>query len=300
MRLRFFLIEDDPVTRKMLERIIAESGLGEVVGQAQDGLHVSIDHLYHVDVVLIDLLMPGRDGIETIKTLREEGFEGRFIMISQVENKEMVGEAYLQGVDTFIHKPVNRLEVLAVLRRVADHLSLASSLNSIRQSLRMLDEKAQEPPQMEPSPPLERKVRHLLLQLGIAGEAGAPDLLLIMRWLSQEEQNGRPLRDLPQLKELYLSVLRMSQTQNEQELQKEARAMEQRIRRTVLQAFSHLASIGLTDYANPIFEHFAPRLFDFQEVRLRMQEIENGEKNTRCRINVRKFLAAFYMEVKQQ
>jgi len=67
MPLRFFLIEDDAVVRKMLEKIITENRLGEVVGQAEDGLDVSANQLYSVDVVLIDLLMPGRDGIQTMK-----------------------------------------------------------------------------------------------------------------------------------------------------------------------------------------------------------------------------------------
>lgn len=301
MALRFFLIDDDAVTRKMLERIIGESGLGEVVGEAQDGLHVSMDQLRDVDVVLIDLLMPGRDGIETVKRLQEEGFNGRFIMISQVENKEMIGEAYLHGVDTYIQKPVNRLEVLSVLKRVENYLSLAASLNSIRESLSVLDKKGSVPNRQDSPSNLEKKVHDLLLQLGIAGEAGAPDLLLIMQWMANEAKRGNVLRELPQLKELYAQVLQhFSGKRQTHELAKEARAMEQRIRRMVLQAFSNLASLGLTDYANPTFEHFAPRLFDFQEIRMRMQELENGEKTTRCRIHVRKFLSAFYMEVRNQ
>lgn len=141
MSLRFFLIEDDAVVRKMLEKIIGESGLGEVVGQAEDGLHVSADQLYSVDVVLIDLLMPGLDGIQTIKKLRAQGFAGPFVMISQVENKEMVGKAYLHGVDTYIHKPINRYEVISVLKRVAEYLSVASSLDSIRRLLQTLEKK---------------------------------------------------------------------------------------------------------------------------------------------------------------
>ncbi|MCO6722965.1 DNA-binding domain-containing protein, partial [Streptomyces sp. Vc714c-19] len=80
------------------------------------------------------------------------------------------------------------------------------------------------------------------------------------------------LRDL-QLKELYTQILtKLHGNLDEQALTKEVRAMEQRIRRMVLQAFTHLSSLGLTDYANPTFEHFAPRLFDFQEIRQRMQE----------------------------
>ncbi|WPS87763.1 response regulator [Brevibacillus halotolerans] len=309
--LRFFLIEDDAVVRRMLERLIHESKLGEIIGQASDGIHVSIDQLYGVDVVLIDLLMPGMDGIQTIKKLQGEGFTGKFIMVSQVENKEMIGEAYLQGIDTFIQKPINKLEVLFVLKRVADHLSLEASLQSIRKSLQILDIKGKEQlnqgyqgfhaPRLGSFEQnhLEQSARQLLLQLGIAGEAGARDLFAMIQWLATEERGGHLLRDM-QLKELYARVLqRMSNKIDEQVLVKEVRAMEQRIRRMVLQAFTHLSSLGLTDYANPTFEHFAPRLFDFKEVRLRMKELEAGEKTTKCRINVRKFLSVFFMEAKK-
>ncbi|WP_429842688.1 response regulator [Brevibacillus sp. FIR094] len=302
--IRFFLIEDDAVVRRMLERIIQDSGLGEIVGQASDGSHVSIDQLYGVDVILIDLLMPGLDGIQTIKKLQADGFAGRFIMVSQVENKEMIGEAYLQGIDTFIQKPINRLEVMAVLKRVSDYLSLEASLQTIRKSLQILDVKAKEPhiggskSQSSDQDNLAQKARKLLLQLGIASEAGAPDLLLIMEWLVQDERQGDKLHEL-QLKELYTQILLKVHTSlNEHGITKEVRAMEQRIRRMVLQAFTHLSSLGLTDYANPTFEHFAPRLFDFQEIRQRMQELEAGEKTTKCRISVKKFLSVFYMEAK--
>jgi two-component system, response regulator YcbB len=307
MSLRFFLIEDDRVVRKMLEKMITENGLGEVVGQAEDGLDVSIDQLYSVDVVLIDLLMPGLDGIQTMKKLKAEGFAGQFVMISQVENKEMIGQAYLQGVDTYIQKPINRYEVVSVLKRVANHLSLVSSLHSIRRLVQEIDKKEKndysETEQTRLSVyeknHLQQKVRQLLLLLGIAGEAGASDLLLIMQWLAEKEEKDQPLNDLPQLKELYMQILRQIHgNEDENSLQKEMRAMEQRIRRMVFQAFTHLSSLGLTDYTNPTFEHFAPRLFDFEEIRLRMQELEAGEKTTKCRINVRKFLSAFYMEVR--
>ncbi|NUK30147.1 DNA-binding domain-containing protein [Parageobacillus sp. VR-IP] len=297
MALRFFLIEDDAVVRKMLEKIIHENELGEVVGQADDGLDVSADQLFSVDVVLIDLLMPGRDGIQTIKKLREEGFAGQFIMISQVENKEMIGQAYLHGVDTYIQKPINRYEVVSVLKRVAEHISVLQSLQSIRQMLEVLDKPKTSPLSLNGQTNLERQAQQLLLLLGIAGEAGSADLLLIMRWLAEKEAQGQTIHELPPLKELYMELIQ--QAHHAAEITKEVRALEQRIRRLVLQAFTHLASLGLTDYTNPTFEYFAPRLFDFAEIRKRMKELENGDKASKCRINVRKFLTAFYMEVKK-
>lgn len=298
MGLRFFLIEDDPVVRKMLEKLIDESELGEVVGCAEEGLHVRAADLLHVDVVLIDLLMPGRDGIQTIKALREEGFAGTFIMISQVENKETIGQAYLHGIDTYIQKPINRYEVLSVLKRVADHMSAVRSLESIRQVLKGFETQTADAAVSKPSA-IEQQAQQLLLLLGVAGEAGSADVLLVVRWLAEQEAKGLPVRELPPLKELYAGLVQREYGLSPTETAKEARAMEQRIRRLVLQAFTHLASLGLTDYTNPTFEHFAPRLFDFGDIRRRMKELERGQAETECRMNVRKFLTAFFLELKR-
>ncbi|MCM3340281.1 response regulator [Paenibacillus sp. MER TA 81-3] len=300
--LKFYLVEDDHAIRKMLSRIVNESGLGEVVGEAGDGSCASVIDVQDADVVIIDLLMPGRDGIETVKALREENYGGRFIMISQVENKEMIGEAYQQGVDTFIQKPINRLEVLAVLRRVSEHLLLEKSVQTIRNSLSLLevsgtaDIKAGMILQKERS--IEQQARSLLLQLGIAGEAGTSDLIRIMKWLKEQQQEHEQsiLPDLPPLKTIYEQVAISSRQQPETNLKKDVRAIEQRIRRLALQALTHLSSLGLTDYGNPTFEYFASRLFDFQEVRLRMRELEEQSKSSASKLNLRKFLYVFYIE----
>ena len=44
-------------------------------------------------------------------------------MISQVEAKEMVGEAYSLGIEYFIHKPINKIEIVTVLRKVKSGLN---------------------------------------------------------------------------------------------------------------------------------------------------------------------------------
>lgn len=300
--LKFYMVDDDPAVRKMVSRIISESGLGEVIGESDDGARISKEVVRDAQIVIIDLLMPGRDGIETVKALREEGYEGRFIMISQVENKEMIGEAYQQGVDTFIQKPINRLEVLAVLRRVSDHLLLEKSMKTIRQSLSLLetsgmaDSKGSIAGQKERS--IEEQARSLLPQLGIAGEAGASDLIDIVSWLKEQEQDGKMLPDLPPLKTIYEQVAKKNGHQPDASMLKDVRALEQRVRRLALQSLTHLSSLGLNDYGNPTFEYFASRLFDFQEVRNRMRELEENSKSSSSKLNIRKFLYVFYMEAR--
>jgi two-component system, response regulator YcbB len=153
MRFRFFIVDDDPSSRKMLHNIIENEDLGDIMGEAADGLGVETSIVMKkCDIVLLDLLMPGQDGIETICRLKDIGFEGKSIMISQVEHKEMVGEAYSKGIEYFIHKPINRIEVLAVIKKVMDHLVLERSLAGIKNSLSLLDvqERSTAPSQILP------------------------------------------------------------------------------------------------------------------------------------------------------
>src|SRR5206468_7137205 len=103
--------------------------LGEIIGEAEDGsmLDKNLMILKYVDILFIDLLMPVRDGIETIRRLKGQ-FTGKIIMISQVESKELIGEAYSLDVDYYISKPINRLEVLTVIRKVMERIQLERSI----------------------------------------------------------------------------------------------------------------------------------------------------------------------------
>jgi two-component system response regulator YcbB len=91
----FYITDDDEVFRSMLSQIIEDEELGDVLGEAEDGscLDAHTLALKHVDILFIDLLMPIQDGIETIRRIAPS-FKGKIIMISQVESKELIGEAY--------------------------------------------------------------------------------------------------------------------------------------------------------------------------------------------------------------
>lgn len=287
--MNFYIIEDDVATRRMLEQIIEREDLGHVLGRAGSGQDVNGQQVQEVDIILIDLLMPERDGIETIQALRREGYQGKFVMISQVNNKEMVGEAYAAGVEYYIHKPVNRLEVTSVLRRVMETLALRKSLSAIKSSLFMIEEFRP----MKKEVPFDTCVLNILTQLGGAGEAGHKDVCRLFTYLYQQEQETkREITPFPVLKDLFASYLVREP--------KSVKALEQRLRRLIYQVMTHMASIGLTDYANPTFEYYASRLFDFEVVRLRMRELEQGVKTSKCKINMRKFLSVLYTECKIQ
>ncbi|MBO1002796.1 response regulator [Pseudogracilibacillus auburnensis] len=294
----FGIIDDDPVCRRMLESIIEENNLGKILTSSPGGDDAMEDIMEtNPQVVLIDLLMPGMDGITIIMELQKAGYGGNFIMISQIDNKEMVAEAYKNGIEFFIHKPINRAEVTAVIENVKAKLKLNQSLYTIKKSLSQLE--ITPASVLKETDPLtdssDRIVQHILMSIGLIGERGSNDILTAMEILIDKNYS---INNFPPLKELYEKIaIHYNRFIDEEELKREIRAIEQRIRRSVMLALTNLASIGLTDYTNPKFEHYASLLFDFQDVRLKMNELKNEDsKVSGVKINVKKFLQVIYVE----
>ncbi|WP_373232372.1 response regulator [Cohnella sp.] len=291
MSLSIVIVDDDMVSRRMLQNIIEDCELGEVAGTAGggvDGVRMILE--VRPDVVLIDLLMPDQDGIETIMQLKDKGFSGKYIMISQIENKEMVGQAYQKGIEFFIHKPINRVEVEAVLFKVSEGLKYELYIMEIKQSLAKLG--SLELPTARKERPVRDFVKLILMDMGIIGEIGNKDITSIMEYLVEHRQTT----GFPPLRELYESAAQ-TYKQGSKEIEKESKAIEQRIRRTVMAALANIASIGLTDYSNPKFEYYAPLYFDFQDVRLKMREMDEERYAEKGKVNIKKFLQVFHVEV---
>ncbi len=305
--MRFFIVDDDQGVRSMLADIIEEDGLGKVVGETDDGFHINSDllELKKVDILLIDMLMPIQDGIQTVRALGSH-FHGKIIMISQIESKNMISEAYSLGVEYYITKPVNRLEILAVIRKVEERLRLQKSISFIQ---RTLQDFTFEKPQERQEPPGSKKemltAGHFLLsELGMIGEAGSKDLLDILGYLYEKEtESVHSLNAFPSLKDIFSNTAskKLGSSATSAELNKEIKASEQRVRRAIFQALSHMASLGLTDYTHPKFENYASKIFDFTEIRKRMSELQNNieSSQSQIRINTKKFVQVLYLEAKQ-
>lgn len=287
--MRYFIVDDDRASRVMLANIIEESQLGTVIGEASNGYEAIPQILVtQPDFVLIDLLMPKLDGIATIEKLRENLFEGNFIMISQVVNKEMVATAYEMGIEFFIHKPINRIEVEMVLRKTEEQYRLKSSIYAIRQSLSNF-----ETPNMHQSKKSTRDhVQSILNDMGIIGEVGSEDIIKIVELLMINRQKNTPL---PPLKELYERVAELTKTTPD-EVMKESKSIEQRIRRTILAAMINLANLGIVDYTNSEFEYYAPRYFEFTEIRKLMNQIKNNE-DRKVKVNIKKFIQVLFADI---
>ncbi|MEH6947145.1 MULTISPECIES: response regulator [Peribacillus] len=300
----FYIIDDDEVVRSMLARIIEDEDLGEVVGEAEDGslLDQQMLTLKNIDILFIDLLMPIQDGIKTIRQIKPS-FKGKIIMISQVESKELIGEAYSLGVEYFIIKPINRIEVLTVIQKVIERIQLEKSIQNIQKSLNTVlkldcHQSLQEKYRNEKH--IRTSSHFLLSELGIATENGSKDLLDMLDYLYQYEQDKTFEQEFPTLEEIFVNLARkrLGESAAEMELKREVKASKQRVRRAIYQSLNHLASLGLTDFLNPKFENYASKFFDFTTVRRKMTEL-NNESTLPARIDTKKFIQVLYFEAKR-
>ena len=275
MEILFAIVDDDISIRKILRRIINEEKLGTVVAECGDGLEAEeILQSSKANIVLIDMLLPGQDGVELIKRLKSRDPALSFIMISQVKNEPMITSAYESGIEFFIHKPINVLEVISVIKKVKESRQLRQFMSLIKQTASQYAEPAQ--PVEEKAKGLNRTaIYRIFSDLGIIGETGVKDIYFMM------EHIGTNASDAYQLSDIYSSL--------SQRLNQDSKAIEQRVRRTIAKALQNLANLGIDDYYNDKFQTYSTALFDFREVRQEMSLI-NNKSTYHGKINVKKFL----------
>lgn len=266
----FYIIDDDLAIIKVLENIIEENNLGEVIGHSESGEEGVKDIiLKKPDIVLVDLLMPEKDGIDIVNEVKCSNIDVRFIMISQVSSKSMISKAYNSGIEFFINKPINVIEVTRVINIVSEKIQMEKTLKNIKGMFDVLDFKNIKNKTLARN----KNIKIILSKLGVMGEKGGEDILNICRYLIENKK-----------KSLNINISEICEI-----LDKNPRAMEQRIRRTINRALSNIANIGIEDYLNDSFINYSNSLFNFEDVKAEMDFIR-GKKSTGGKISVKKFI----------
>ncbi len=119
-KLRVFLIDDHPVVREGFARALADAPDIEVVGQA--GTSVEAQQLAPAtkpDVVLVDLQMPDRDGMELIQSLSAQMPAAKLVVLSAYEDDYRVAEALRAGAHGYLVKTAPIDEIIDAVRRSA-------------------------------------------------------------------------------------------------------------------------------------------------------------------------------------
>lgn len=118
--INILIVEDDFNTRKLFNAVIKREGYNTFT--AKDGIDaLEIMDKEHVDLIVLDVMMPNMDGYEFTKTLREYNFNLPILMVSAKQLPKDKKKGFLVGTDDYMTKPIDEEEMLlrikALLRR---------------------------------------------------------------------------------------------------------------------------------------------------------------------------------------
>lgn len=269
--MRIYIVEDDPNIIRILETIILDKTLGDVVGRSDNGIKAleEIEAL-SPDIVLVDLLMPGKDGISLVREAKPIKPKIQYIMISQVSSKDMISKAYQSGIEYYISKPIDAIEVQTVIKKVIEKINLNNKLSQIQSLVsggdktNISENKSQD--SME-------GVKRVMQRIGIMGESGSQDILDVTKYLIDRNEHISNYT----VKELFSKFTDSPKT------------LEQKIRRTANVGMVNLANIGIEDYMNEIFTEYSNGIYNFDQVKTEMDFIR-GRTKKRGKINIKKFI----------
>lgn len=120
MSIRVLIIDDHAVVRSGLKLLLeAEADITVVgeAGSADDGVRAA--RLEKPDVVLLDVVMPGRSGIEATPELREAAPNARVLVLSMQDDPSYVREAFAAGASGYVLKEAADVELVQAVREVA-------------------------------------------------------------------------------------------------------------------------------------------------------------------------------------
>lgn len=108
-------VDDSAFMRRIIIEILNDMGIASII-EASDGNEAIEKYKKEKpDLILLDLIMPEKDGVEVLK---EIGQEAQIIVISSIGQEEMIDKAYLYGAKSYVVKPFDNNQVKAEVSKI--------------------------------------------------------------------------------------------------------------------------------------------------------------------------------------
>ena len=123
--LNILVVDDDQNIRLFLRAVLEGAGYGVLT--AKNGVHaLEIMDKEHVDLVVLDIMMPEMDGYEFTKTIREVDNNLPILMVSAKQLPEDKHKGFIVGTDDYITKPIDDEEMLYRIKALLRRAKIAS------------------------------------------------------------------------------------------------------------------------------------------------------------------------------
>jgi two-component system response regulator YesN len=129
---RLLIIDDEPMVREGIKILVPWDEYGfESISDACDGKEGLKKVLeFFPDLVLVDIKMPGLSGIELIKSAKEQGFKGKFIILTGHSDFEFAKSAISLGVRAYLLKPIDEDELINNINDIVKELDAKKDMDA--------------------------------------------------------------------------------------------------------------------------------------------------------------------------
>ncbi|MDQ0154043.1 response regulator [Robertmurraya andreesenii] len=117
--MKLLIVDDEQVEREAMEVILQKAYPNLIIKQAKNGnMAVEIAHEFQPDLVLMDIKMPGMNGLEAVEQISTDYPHIKFIMVTAYDMYDYLRSAIKLGVKDYLLKPSNTKEILHIVGKV--------------------------------------------------------------------------------------------------------------------------------------------------------------------------------------
>ncbi len=130
------IVDDDPTQRRLLQAVVEKSGFSTLqADNGDDALSMILGaDGQNIDVMLLDLVMPGRDGMDILKELNTKGTSLPVIVLTGKGSIDTVVEAMQSGARDFIVKPASPERIIVSIRNAFEINTLAGEVTRLKKT----------------------------------------------------------------------------------------------------------------------------------------------------------------------
>ncbi len=139
-KIKLFLVDDHKMIRDAMIAYLSDQEEFEIVGQANHGEEAlqMFKNNSDIDVLLTDIIMPQMDGLELVKSLKQEGYEFKVIALTMLSETQHIKKMLNYGVNGYLLKSAGQQEIIDAIKSVYQGSSYYSPqvTNTIMEHLR--------------------------------------------------------------------------------------------------------------------------------------------------------------------
>jgi DNA-binding NtrC family response regulator len=189
------IVDDDPAQRRLLQAAVERNSFQTRLAENGRGAVETVETDCAIDLVLLDLVMPGMTGLEALKEIRQRRADLPCIVLTASGGIDTVVRAMQAGASDFFVKPASPERILVSIRNALDMTSLKTEVVRLKKKAQGafgFDDMVASAPAMLPVVRMGKRAARSNIPVLITGESGVGKELLARAIQGASDRAGRP------------------------------------------------------------------------------------------------------------